>query len=161
MNARDDAGGSERAALRRDPGRRIEADGILRLAGVEVAHLIDARARDGVEDVLGEVAVRIDDGDAFACINVAHCEVEEKRALARAGFADDPDVALTLLAREDDRDCRLRRSLLRNRLWLHNVAPASGENADCQLQPAFAVVRSSLLVEVGTSAARRATHGEV
>ena len=51
LERRDDAGGGERPALGRDPGRRIEADRILGLAGVEVAHVIDARARDGVENV--------------------------------------------------------------------------------------------------------------
>ena len=127
----------EAASARRfgcDPGRRIEADGILRLAGVEVAHLVDARVWDRVEDVLGEVAVRIDDGDAFARINVAHGEVEEKRALARAGFADDPNVALTLLTREDDRTavCGGRYCEM---LWLHNVAPASGDKRGLPLEP--------------------------
>ena len=50
LEGRDDAGGGERPALGRDPGGRIGADGILGLAGVEIAHLVDARARDGVED---------------------------------------------------------------------------------------------------------------
>ena len=51
LERRDDAGGGQRPALGRDPGRRIEADRILGLAGVEVAHVVDARARDGVENV--------------------------------------------------------------------------------------------------------------
>ena len=116
LERRDDAGGGERAALGRDPGRRIEADRILGLAGVEVAHVIDARARDGVENVLGEVAVRIDDGDALARVDVAHGEIEQERAFARAGFADDVDVALALLAREDNTARRARSSQLEKAL---------------------------------------------
>jgi hypothetical protein len=61
---RHDTRGCERAAFGRDPGRGIEADGIVGLAGVEIAHVVDARSRFGVENVLGEIAVRIDDGDA-------------------------------------------------------------------------------------------------
>ena len=127
----DDAGGGERPALGRDPCRGIEADGMLGLARVEVAHVVDARARDGVENVHGEVAVRVDDGDALARIDVAHGEIEKERALAGAGFADDVDVALALLARKDNAAAvRGRRNW--KRLWLHNVAPASGENPRCQ-----------------------------
>ncbi len=127
----DDAGGGKRAALGRDLGRGIEADRILGLAGVEVAHVVDARARDGVENVLGKVAVRVDDRNALPREDVAHGEIEEERAFARAGFSDDVDVALALLAREHDAAAvRGRRNW--KRLWLHNVAPASGENALCQ-----------------------------
>ena len=46
LERRDDAGSGERAPLRRNLGRGIEADGILGLAGVEVAHLVDAGARE-------------------------------------------------------------------------------------------------------------------
>ena len=93
----------EAASARRSGAMRvagIEADRILGLAGVEVAHVVDARARDGVEDVGREVAVGIDDGDSLARVDVAHCEIEQERRFARAGFADDVDVALALLARE-------------------------------------------------------------
>jgi len=148
LERRDDAGSGERAPLRRYLGRGIEADRVLGLAGVEVAHVVDPRARDGVKNVLGEVAVRIDDGDSLARIDVAHCEIEEKRALARAGFPDDPNVAFALLARKDNttavRGCRNWK-----KLCLHTVAPAPGDDALCLLQLASAVVRTSLLVEVG------------
>ena len=42
LERRDDAGGGERPTLGRDTGRGVEADRILGLAGVEVAHVIDA-----------------------------------------------------------------------------------------------------------------------
>ena len=78
----DDAGGGERPALGRDFGGGIEANRILGLASVEVAYVIDARARDGVEDVLCEIAVRVDDRYSVTGIDVAHCEIEQERALA-------------------------------------------------------------------------------
>ena len=59
---------------------------------------------------VGEIAVRIDDRHSLPCKDVAHGEIEQERALARAGLADDPDVALALLARKDNaaavRGCR-------------------------------------------------------
>ena len=55
-------------------------------------------ASNGVENVFGEVAVRIDDGDALTGADVAHRKIEEDRAFPGAGFADDVDMALTLFA---------------------------------------------------------------
>ena len=50
--------------------------------------------------IRGEVAVRGDDGDALTGEDVVHGEVEQERAFAGAGLADDPDVALAFLARK-------------------------------------------------------------
>ncbi|MFI5025065.1 MAG: hypothetical protein ACHQRJ_25880 [Alphaproteobacteria bacterium] len=80
----DDAGSGERSALGRDAGRRIETDRMLGFAGIEVAHIVDARARDGIENVLGKIAVRIDDGDSLPRMDVAHREIEENGTLARS-----------------------------------------------------------------------------
>ena len=45
-----------------------------------------------VEEVLGEVAVRVDDAHALALADVLEDEVSQERGLARAGLADDVDV---------------------------------------------------------------------
>ena len=100
LERRDHAGGGEGPALGRDLGRGIEADGILGLSGIEVAHVIDARGWNGVENVGCEVAVGVDDGNSLPRVDVAHREIEEERRFARTRFADDVDVAGTLLARE-------------------------------------------------------------
>jgi hypothetical protein len=80
----DNAGSGQRPALGRDSGRGVEADRLLGLAGVEVTHVINASAWDGVENVCGKIAVRVNDGDAFSRIDVVHGEIEQERALARA-----------------------------------------------------------------------------
>src|SRR5579872_1733869 len=160
LESGDNAGGGQRTTCGDNHGRGIKADRILRFASIKVADLVDARTRDGVENVLGEITVRIDDRNALTCDDVIHREVKEERAFARAGLADDVDVALALLTRKDNA-AAVRRCCYWKRLWLHTVAPASGENAGCYNSAAFAVMRSSLLVEVGTSAARRAIHGEM
>jgi hypothetical protein len=69
-------------------------------------------------------------------------------------------MALALLAREYDASAVRGRSD-GQRVRLHNVAPASGENARCNNSAAVAVVRYSLPVEIGICAVRRATHDEV
>jgi hypothetical protein len=98
-----DAGSGKRSPLGRDPRRGIEADRPLAVGHVEIAYVVDARARDGVEDVERQVAVRVDHGDPLPCHDVAHGEVEEERRFAAAGFADDVKVAGTLVAREHNR----------------------------------------------------------
>ena len=62
----DDAGGGERVALGRNLRQRIEPDRTLGVAGVEVADRVGALGRDAIRYRLGQVAVRVDDGDPFA-----------------------------------------------------------------------------------------------
>ena len=99
----DDAGGGERVALGRDVRQRIEADRPLGIGGVEIADLMGAFGRDAIRDRLGEVAVRVDDGDALAGDDVVHGQVEKRRALSRARFTHDVDVPLAFIPRETDR----------------------------------------------------------
>ena len=74
---RDYAGGGERMALARHTSQRIEADRTLRVAQLEVAHLVCSLGRDGIDDRFGKVAVRVDDGDPFPSHDVVHGEVEQ------------------------------------------------------------------------------------
>jgi len=56
------------ASARRSGGTLVaglKADGPLCIGHVEIAHVIDAGTRDGVEDTERQVAVRIDHGDTF------------------------------------------------------------------------------------------------
>src|SRR5947209_1411506 len=57
-----DAGGGERPTLGRDARRGIKSDRTLVVRHVEVAHVVDAGARNRVEDVEREIAVRVDHG---------------------------------------------------------------------------------------------------
>jgi nucleotide-binding universal stress UspA family protein len=62
----------------------------------------DRRARDPAQDVGDQVAVRVDDRRADVRLDRSQREVEQERALARAGRPECDDVA-----REDpDRDCQ-------------------------------------------------------
>ena len=80
--------------------KRVEADRIVRVGHIEVAHLVCPLGRDGIDNRFRQVAVRVDDGDPFPADDVVHGQVEQDGAFARAGFADNIEVALALLARE-------------------------------------------------------------
>ena len=105
----------------------IEANRVLGLAGVEVTYVVDARARDGVEDVLGKVAVGVDDRHSLACDDIGHGKVKEERRFSRALFADDPDTALPLFAGKYNA-AAVRGGRNDKRLCLHIVALAPGDD---------------------------------
>src|SRR5258706_16162762 len=54
--------------------------------------MIGAPRRDVVEQVLGEVAVRVDDAHALTGLDVLKDEVSEQRGFARARLADHVEV---------------------------------------------------------------------
>jgi hypothetical protein len=72
--------------LGRDLGRGIETDGIHGLASVEVVHVVDAGAWDCIENVFGEIAVRIDHGHSLCRVDITHCEIVEKSAFPESDF---------------------------------------------------------------------------
>ena len=58
--------------------------------------------RHGINDGVGKVTVGIDDRGSFAGSDVVHGQVEKGGRFAAAGFANDVDMTLTLLARQRD-----------------------------------------------------------
>jgi hypothetical protein len=74
----------ERLARWRNTSKRVEPDRKFGVGDVEVAHLVCALGRHGVDNGFGKVAVRVDDGDPLAGINVVHGEIEQRCALAAA-----------------------------------------------------------------------------
>src|SRR5712691_6557140 len=135
----DNAGRSERSALRRNPGC-IEADRPLGLGRVEVAHIIDAGVRDRVEKIEGSVPMWIDKGNPLPCADVAHREIAHERGFSAAGFSGDINMPLTFVAAEYD-GAAVGSPGNRNRVWLHNVAPASGESPCCLCSSRLPFVR--------------------
>src|SRR5665213_2899136 len=100
LESRHYAGGGERPALGRDTRGGIEPDRLLRVGRVEIAHVIDARTWDGVENVERQVAMGVNYSDALSPADVPHRQVEQKCAFAAARFPDDVNMTLAFLARE-------------------------------------------------------------
>src|SRR5205807_879594 len=102
LEGRNDAGGGERVPLPRHARERIKANRIVGVGDIEVAHLMRPARRQGINNGLRQVAMRIEDGDPVAGINIVHGEIEENGALAGPGLADNKHVALALFGRERD-----------------------------------------------------------
>ena len=95
-------------------------------------------------------------------VNAAAVSVRGLRLVARAPILANPLnlVALALIAREHN-PAAVGGCSNRNRLRLHNVASASGENPCCLYSSRLPFVRTCSLWEWSGPAARRATYGEV
>ena len=75
-----------------DPDREVE------VSGVEIHQVVGTIRRDVSEDLLGEIAVRVDESDAVAKVNVLKKQIPQQRRFARAGLPDDVDM-LALVSR--------------------------------------------------------------
>lgn len=96
----DDPGGDEVAVVRRDVRQDVQADGELQVGRVEVHEVVGPLRRDVVQDLIREVAVRVDEADAVPEGDVLHDHVMQEGRLAAARLADDVDV-LPLVGDED------------------------------------------------------------
>ena len=86
-------GGGQGAAMLRHAGKRVEGNRELAVGRIEIKHVVGARARHRVDYILGKVAVRIEKCKAATGGEVLQHHVEEERALAGAGLADDVQMA--------------------------------------------------------------------
>jgi hypothetical protein len=69
---RYDARGRERLPVRGDPRQRVEPDWARRIRGIQIAHVIRALRRQGVENGFREIAVRVDDAHALTAGDIVH-----------------------------------------------------------------------------------------
>ena len=76
----------------RDVRDYIEGDNAISVVGVEVDEVAGARARKFIEDLVLQIAVRIDDADAAPSMDVLHDDVLQRARLAHAGLADHEHV---------------------------------------------------------------------
>ena len=81
----DHAGGDQIPMVGRNVFQGIEGHGVFEVGWVEIDHVLDPALRDQLQDLLGQVAVGIDQGQAVARLNVVGSHVQEERR-----FATDP-----------------------------------------------------------------------
>jgi hypothetical protein len=75
--------------------------------------------RKSAEDVGGQIAVRVDNAHPDSGPGAAEHEIEQERGLARAGRAEDREMASERLGREDERAAAgVCYGDPRRRLWL-------------------------------------------
>lgn len=112
--------------------KEVHADPPLEVAGVPVDDLARPSGRDHVEDLLGQVAMGIEEPHAAAGIEILEDEIPEKGALAESCLPDDVEVARPIFGCEKHKPgvqgspegaCRLQRV---NCPWARNApAPSS------------------------------------
>jgi hypothetical protein len=73
------------------PVKRIERDRIRMIAIVERNHVMQTFGRDEVEDVIEDIGVGFDKGEAGTGRDVVRDHVEHERCLAFVGLADHVD----------------------------------------------------------------------
>ena len=76
----------------RHVGQKVPPDRVLEIRRVEVDDVLRPSPWDELKQLRGEVAVRVDEANAMAGVDVLHQKVPKKRGLAGAGFADHVDV---------------------------------------------------------------------
>ena len=93
-------------------GERVESDGELKVARMEIDEVIRTARRDAIEQFFGKVAVRVNEPDAVAGGDVLHDEIAQQRGFARSAFADQIEVVTLVGSRNAEGDlvpqpCRL------------------------------------------------------
>jgi hypothetical protein len=74
--------------IRRDGTEQIEADWMFHVGRVEIRHILNAMAGHVVQQVIRQIAVRINDGDAMPGFNVLQNQIAEQGGFARPAFPD-------------------------------------------------------------------------
>ena len=92
-----DAGGHQVPVILGDVRKQVQPDGELEVAGVEVAEVVGAGRQDVVQEVFGQVPVRVNHAHPIASGDVLDDEVLEEGRLAHAGLADHIHVLAGIL----------------------------------------------------------------
>ena len=89
-----------RAHLGRHMPKWIEADGMAHVRRVEIEHIAGAVARDAVDDLFRQIAMRVDQGNAAPRQNVLQDAGLEESCLPRTRLPDDINVAAAVFLRQ-------------------------------------------------------------
>jgi hypothetical protein len=80
------------AVVRRDIGEHIHANGVLKIAGIEIREVVGPLRRDVVQQFFGKVAVRVNDANTMPEGYVLDDEISKQGSLASAGLSNDVDM---------------------------------------------------------------------
>ena len=87
-----DAGGDEVTVFRRGLGEQIEPDGVIEVARMKIDRLLGSLRRDVQQQILREIAMRVDEADAMALLDELEDQIAQERGLPGTRFADDVGV---------------------------------------------------------------------
>lgn len=87
-----DARGDEVTVFWRGLGEQIEPDGVIEVARVKIDRLLGPLRRDVQEQILRQIAMRVDETDAVALLDELEDEIAQQRGLPGTRLADDVGV---------------------------------------------------------------------
>jgi hypothetical protein len=93
-----------------NPVERVEADRMFEIRRIEIEDVVRALGRNGIDERCGEIAVRIEEPEAAARVQVREHERKEQGALPGAGLAENVDVTAAIAQRERDRSGKVQSS---------------------------------------------------
>ena len=79
-------------AVRLDLGKKVESDRMAEVRRIKKDDVVGASSWDVVEELLGQVAVRVDDRESSTLDDVLDDEIAEQRTLAGSRFPDHVEV---------------------------------------------------------------------
>src|ERR1039458_988166 len=80
------------AAVRVDVRQHVQPDGEFEIARIEIYEVVGVPGWNVVQELLGQVAVGVDDANAVTKGDMLDDQVAQERGLAGPGFSDDVDV---------------------------------------------------------------------
>src|SRR5581483_7232094 len=86
-----------------DRAEQIETDGVFRVGWIEIDDIVGTGWGNMIQQLFGEIAVRIDDADTFAGTNVLENQIAKQSRLAASGFAEAVHVVAAVSARKTER----------------------------------------------------------
>ncbi len=75
--------------IRCDIGEQVKPDGKFNVARIEIYQVVGTLRRNVMQQLLGQVAVRVNQSDAMTKLDVLQNEIAEQRRLSRTRFPDD------------------------------------------------------------------------
>lgn len=86
----------------RNSAKQIEANGKVRVRGIEIYNVIRARRGNVIKQILGEIAMRVNDAYAATRFNVLKNQIAKQRGFARTGLSKTVHVVATISARNPE-----------------------------------------------------------
>ena len=86
--------------IRRGGAKQIEANRIFHVSRIEICHVLNTMAWHVIENVICQIAVRINDGDPVPGFNVLQNQIAEQGGFSRSTFADGVKVMTAVVVRK-------------------------------------------------------------
>src|SRR5579859_7035642 len=81
--------------------KQIEADRMPQIGRIEIGHVFDTSAWNVIKDFSSQIAVRVNDADTVARLDVLENQVAKQRCLTSAGFSNGVEVMSPIFGKKN------------------------------------------------------------